>query len=184
MRTRRWLLLAPSVLLVAAALGAPSAGAGQQGGTPLSGTWRYRGAPHQGEAIVRQAVEPVVSRMRPDLQPVARERIAESTWLPTTIRIGASPRRVQVALAGQERRTFASAAGQVLQVRLRNGQYAQLTQQLLPDGSLEQQFVSLEGTQINRYVPGPGRSMLLDVRLTSPVLPNDIHFQLEYERGR
>jgi hypothetical protein len=181
---RRWLLALPCLLLLGAVLGAPSSSVGQAGGSAVSGSWRYRGAPEEGTTIVRNAVEPVLMRMRPDIQAVARERVAESTWLPTRIRIGANRSRVQVALQGQERRTFASAVGRPIQVPMRSGQYAQLTQQLLPGGGLEQQFVALDGVQTNRYLPGPNGTMLLDVTMTSSMLPSDIRFQLEYVRGR
>jgi hypothetical protein len=183
--TRRHLLLVPSLLAIFAALAVPSIGSGQSARTGVNGTWRFAGAPADGEMIVRQAVEPVVGMLRADLQPVARERIAESTWLPTQIRIGARGTRVQVALNGQERRTFTTRAGAPSQVALRTpGQYATLTQTVHPDGSLEQVFVALDGTQRNVYVPGPNGTMVLDVTLESPVLRAPIHFQLDYRRGR
>ncbi len=46
------------------------------------------------------------------------------------------------------------------------------------------QFVALDGVQTNRYLPGPDGSMVLDVTMTSSMLPNDIRFQLEYVRAR
>lgn len=180
---RRALGLAGLSLLLAALV--PSAGQGQRAPRArVGGTWTYDGPAAQGEAIVRGAVEPIVAGMRPDLQRIAEERIAESTWLPTRIRIGVRPRRIEVALTGRERRTFASAPAQVLQVPTRHG-YAQLTQSVRADGGVQQDFTSLDGTQQNLYVPGPNsRSMILDVTLRSPYFPSDIHFQLAYRRGR
>jgi hypothetical protein len=181
---RRAFMLVPGALLLALALALPAASSGQQSRVGVSGTWRYAGAPMEGEGIVRNAVEPVVSMMRSDLQGVARERIAESTWLPTVIRIGARGQRVQVALTGRERRTFRT-AGAPIQVPLRQpGNYAQLTQYVRPDGALQQDFVAVDGTQQNVFYPGPNGTMLLDVTLHSPILPSAIHFQLNYQRGR
>ena len=120
--------------------------------------------------------------MRTDLQPIARERIAESTWLPTSIRIRTG-RRLEVALQGSERRVFTGAPGATIQVPMRHG-YAQLVQTIRPDGSLQQDFTALEGTQRNVYAAGPGGTRILDVSLQSPQLPSPIQFQLEYRRGR
>ncbi len=181
---RRSLLVFPALLLVASLSAVPSRGAGQERHRGIAGTWSYSGAPAEGAMIVQQAVEPVVSRMRPDIQAAARERIAESTWLPTQIRIGVHGSRLQVALRGAERRTFASAIGQPIQVLTRAGQYAQLVQTLRPDGGLQQDFVALDGTQRNIYLPQPDGTMLLDVTLQSGALPSEIHFQLVYRRGR
>lgn len=179
---RRTPLLVSLVVLFAALAGAPSIGAGQRGAASVAGTWRYAGTPEQGAAIVRQAVDPVVARMRPDMQAIARERIAESTWLPTQIRIGVRGARIEVALRGLERRTFASPLGRVIQVPMRAGQYASLTQTLRDDGGVQQDFVALDGTQRNVYSPRADRTMLLDVTLESPSLPSTIHFQLHYAR--
>jgi hypothetical protein len=181
---RRSLFALPALLLLGAFLTSPNQGAGQAGGAAVAGTWRLRSDAASGEATVRNAIELVVGRMRADLQPLARERIAESTWLPTRIRIGASRGRVQVALDGAERRTFASPIGQPVQVPMRSGEYAQLVQSVRADGAVEQRFVALDGTQQNLYLPGPSRTMTLDVTLQSPVFPSAIHFLLEYERGR
>jgi hypothetical protein len=183
--TRRLLLLVPCVLLLGSALLAPSQGTGQRRAraATIAGTWRYDGPAAQGAEIVRQAVEPVVGMMDPRLQPVARERIAESTWLPTQIRIGAQRTRLEVALTGRERRTFRSAPGRMISVPMRAGQYAQLTQMIRPDGSLQQDFVAIDGVQQNIYVP-TGRTMVLDVTLRSQALPTEIHFQLNYRRAR
>lgn len=180
---RRALVLVPCLLLLAS-LAIPAASSGQQTRVGVAGTWSYAGPAAQGESIVRQAVDPVVSMMRYDLQPVARERIAESTWLPTRIRITAGGRRVQVALTGSERRMFRT-MGAPIQVPMRQpGQYAQLTQYVRPDGALQQDFVAVDGTQQNVYYPGPNGTMMLDVTLQSPILPSAIHFQLQYRRGR
>lgn len=160
----------------------PSQGQSQAARTALGGSWVYSGAPAQGEQIVAQAVEPVLAVTRPDIVQIARERIAESTWLPTSIRIRAG-RRLEVALSGSERRVFAGAAGSTIQVPMRHG-YAQLVQTIRPDGGLQQSFTALDGTQQNVFSAGPGGTMILDVSLQSPQLPSQIHFALEYRRGR
>lgn len=182
---RRTLLALPAaVLALAAVAAAPSAGQSQASRAAVSGAWGYAGAPADGEAIVRAAVEPVVLRMRPDIQAAARERIGESTWLPTRVRIGGAGGRVDVRLEGRERRRFATRPGQVLQVPLRSGQYAQLVQSVRPDGAVEQRFQALEGVQTNVYRPGADGTMELDVTLASSMFAEDIRFTLAYRRAR
>jgi hypothetical protein len=178
----RFSRLAAGVLLLVSALAFPVASSGQAR-NGVTGTWGYSGAPQEGESIVRGAIEPVLSMMRPDLQNVARERIAESTWLPTRIRIASRRGRVEVALTGAERRTFSSVLGRPVQVPMRHG-YAELTQFIRSDGALQQEFVAIDGRQHNLYLPQPNRTMLLDVTLESPQLPSPIHFQLAYRRAR
>jgi hypothetical protein len=180
---RRPLIFLPCLLVLLSLIAIPSSGAGQRGvRTTVAGTWHYAGSANEGNTIVQQAVEPVLAYMDPGIQDAARERIAESTWLPTTIRIGARRGRIQVALTGRQRRTFSSALGQPVQVLRPHGDYAQLTQTVRDDGGLQQEFVAIDGTQQNIYVPGPRRTMVLDVTLISPALPSEIHFQLNYRR--
>jgi hypothetical protein len=182
----RRLLVVPCLLLLGLAFAIPSASHGQRARqSGIAGTYRYAGSPEQGQMIVAQAVEPVLAMMRPNMQQLARERIAESTWLPTTIRIRAPRGRVEVALTGAERRTFQSPIGSPVQVPMRRpGEYAQLTQILRSDGALQQDFVAIDGVQQNIYVPVENGAMVLDVTLRSPALPSEIHFQLEYQRSR
>ena len=181
---RRALALVPCLLVLTASLAAPPSGAGQSARrTDLAGRWSYLGAASNGERIVTDAVEPVIAQLPPDIQQIARERIAESTWLPTTVRIGARRGQLRVDLRGQQRRTFAGAPGATIQVPMRHG-YAQLVQTLRPDGALQQDFTAIDGVQRNVFVPGPNGTMVLDVTMRSPTLPTDIHFQLQYRRAR
>lgn len=149
----------------------------------LNGTWQLMGDPGQAQAMIQQQVEPALVAMAPDLQRVARARIAETTWVPSTITIATEPTRIALTFAGAESRTFDTAPGQPQSVYSRSGVRAQMTQSFRPDGGIEQQFVAIDGTQWHMLVPDPsGRSMVLQVLLRSPRLGHDVRFQLMYQR--
>lgn len=172
-------LLAAAVM--APALHAPAAGAQSPA---LSGTWRLAGDPASAQASIQQSVEPALTTLAPDLQRLARARIAETTWVPSTITIAATPARISVAYAGTENRTFDTPPGQPQNVYSRSGVRAQLTQSYLPDGSIQQQFVAMDGQQFNVLLPDPsGRTLFLDVTMRSPRFSQEIRFRLAYQRG-
>ena len=151
--------------------------------SPLSGTWRIQGSVQQAQATVQQAVEPAITALRPDLQPLARSRIAESTWVPSTITIQASPQQISIALVGAEQRTLAGPPNQPQNVYSRSGVRASMTQSFRPDGGIQQAFVAMDGTQYNQFTPDPsGQRLTLDVLMQSQRFAQDIRFRLTYER--
>ena len=177
-------LIVGSLIIVTAMAFVPPLGLGQTNRRhPIAGRWTFNGSVPEGEAIVAQSVEPALMYVRPNIQALARERIAESTWLPEHIRIRVRRDHVTVDLRGQEHRVFAGQTGRPIQVRTRHG-YAELTQYLDANGALHQRFVALEGTQHNIYHPEENGRMRLEVRLESPSLPQPVHFTLNYRRGR
>jgi hypothetical protein len=171
--------------LVAAALSPTRAlprAAAQAAG--LNGTWVLAGDPTQAEAMISQTIEPALITMAPDLLPAARARLAETTWVPSTITIDASPARIAIGFVGAERRNFDTAPGQPENVYTRSGVRAQLTQNFRPDGSVQQQFVAMDGTQWHVLsADGGGQSMTLDVVLRSQRLAREITFRLTYQRA-
>jgi hypothetical protein len=185
--THRTIRFSFSLLVIAlAALSTPAAMApsADAQAPALSGTWRLASDPMQAQATVSQSVEPALVALRPDLQQYARSRIAETTWIPSTITIAATPARISVDLQGAEHRTFDTPPNQAQNVYSRSGVRASLTQSLRPDGGVQQTFVAMDGTQWNVFVPDPsGQRMVLDVTLRSPRFTQDIHFQLVYVRA-
>lgn len=170
-----------ALAVFAPAVHAPPAGAQSP---VLSGTWRLSGDPASAQASIQQSVEPALVAMAPDLQRMARARIAETTWVPSTITIAATPARISVAYAGAENRTFDTPPGQPQNVYSRSGVRAQLTQTYLSDGSIQQQFVAMDGQQLNVLLPDPsGRTLFLDVTMRSPRFSQEIRFRLAYQRG-
>lgn len=178
-------LLAPIVgvatLAVAAWVPSTSAGQGAQPNPALNGTWRLAGSLQEAEATIANAVNPAVTPLAPDIQRMARARIAESTWVPQTITIAASAAEISVTLAGSENRSFVTPPGQPQNVYSRSGVRAQLIQQFRPDGGLEQSLRAMDGTQVNFYTPHNGQ-LYLDVMMTSRRLAGEIRFRLAYQR--
>ncbi|HEY8431240.1 MAG TPA: hypothetical protein VIL20_22830 [Sandaracinaceae bacterium] len=177
----RHLFVALAALVLALAFGSAPVTAQSPS---LSGTWRLQGDPAAAQAAIQQSVEPAIRTLAPDLQRLARARIAETTWVPSTITITATPARISVAYAGEENRTFDTAPGQPQNVYSRSGVRAQLTQTYLPNGGIQQQFVALDGQQFNVLMPDPsGRLLYLDVTMRSPRFSQEIRFRLVYQRG-
>lgn len=183
----KWFRSNISVALAAIAAGAlitaawPEAGQSQS--PSLAGRWVVQGNSSQLRQMVNQAVEPAIAGLSPDLQQYARQRIAESTWIPATIVINATPQRISVQYQGEENRTFDTAPGQAQNVFSRSGVRAAVTQIFRPDGGIQQQFQALDGRQIN-VLTANGDSLNLSVTITSPRLgQNQIQFQLSYNRG-
>jgi hypothetical protein len=174
-------LIACAGLAAIAALAPASRSTGQS--PAIAGTWRIQGGnASQAQQAVSQAVEPAIRALAPDLQQYARTRIAETTWVPVTIRvIAATPQRITIEYQGSENRTFDTPPGQATNVYSRSGVRAQMTQTYRPDGGIQQQFVALDGTQWNSLMP-QGSTLYLDVRMQSPRLSQPINFRLTYDR--
>lgn len=181
----RALLVLSLVLGGAAAVPGSSERAAAQAPS-LNGTWRLVGDPAAMQAgIQQQAIEPAIATLTPDIQRLARARIAETTWVPATIVIAATPARISVNLQGAENRTFATAPGQPQNVYSRSGVRARLTQSYRSDGAIQQQLVAMDGTQYNWFVPDPnGRTLYLDVQMQSPRIPTLIRFRITYQRAQ
>lgn len=172
-------VLATAALLVPLATRAQ----GSQPSPHLSGTWRLSTPMPQAQQTVEAAVAPAVAPLRPDMQRLARSRLAESTWVPSQLVIQASTAQISVQVIGQENRTFTSTPGQPQNVYSRSGVRASLTQQFRPDGGLEQQLRAMDGTQYNFYTPGAdGRSLNLDVLIQSRQLSQDVRFRVAFAR--
>lgn len=173
-------LLATAVLAAAVGLPAPS-----RGQVPaVAGVWQLAGSVQQAQQAVEQAVQPAIATLTPDMQRLARARIAESTWVPQVVRIAANPTQISVTIEGSENRTFTSTPGQPQNVYSRSGVRAALTQLVRPDGGIEQQLRALDGAQYNIYQAQPdGRSMSLDVTIQSQRLAQDVRFRVMYQRG-
>ena len=162
---------------------APAAAQSAQASPHLSGRWRLAMPLPQAEQAIQRAVRPAIARLSPDMQRMARARLAESTWIPQQLVINASSAQISVQVIGQENRTFTSVPGQPQNVYSRSGVRASLTQRIRPDGGLEQQLRALDGTQVNFYRPAAdGRSMSLDVLIQSPRFSQDVRFQIPFTR--
>ena len=183
--TRRFLLALPILAAGLAALAPTSLGQTGQPSPALSGTWQLEGSVDQAESTVQHAIAPAVVGLTPDIERLARARLAESTWVPQTIHIQAATDHIHIELVGAEQRTFDAAPGQTQNVFSRSGVRAQLTQTYRPDGGIQQQFRAVDGTQYNFLIPEPGGQRLnLDVLMESRRLASEVRFRLTYRKQR
>lgn len=180
-RVLSWGLGLSAALALCLATAAPSAGQQAPVSTALNGTWQLVGSVQAAEQTVARAIEPTVQPLAPDIQRMARVRIAESTWVPRTVTIGASAAEISVHVVGSMDKTFRAAPGQGVNVYSPSGVRARLTQVFRPDGGIQQSFRTMDGIQHNIYTPN-GAQMLLDVSLQSPRLRGTIQFRLRYQR--
>ena len=184
-------LLPPVLAALALALCFVGAGAGveparAQNAQPsphINGTWRLGMPEAQAQQTVQSAVNPAVLRLAPNMQQMARARLAESTWIPQSLVIQATPAQISVQVTGSENRTFTTTPGQPQNVYSRSGVRASLTQLIRPDGGIEQQLRALDGTQFNFYTPASdGRTLNLDVLIQSQRLTQEIRFRIPFTR--
>lgn len=155
-----------------------------RGQSNVSGVWTLNGSVQQAEATVAQAIEPAVVPLAPDVQRLARARLAESTWVPQVIRIDSNPSQISVTIEGSENRTFTTPPGQPQNIYSRSGVRASLIQTVRPDGGLQQHLRAMDGTQVNIYSPSPdGRTMALDVLIQARRLAQDVRFRVTYVRA-
>jgi len=179
----------PTVLALLASglvLGVASAPSAQtpQPNPALNGTWQLQGSLEDARQIRNAAIRPAVAALTPDIQRMARARIAESTAIPTQIQIAAQPNLIHLQFTGEDNHTFESAPGASQNVFSRSGVRAQLTQTYRPDGGIEQRFRAIDGTQWNFLTPqADGRTMHLDVLMRSRRLSQDIRFRLVFTKS-
>ncbi|MCZ7677489.1 MAG: hypothetical protein M5U28_01410 [Sandaracinaceae bacterium] len=173
-------LLAAAVM--APALHAPAAGAQSPA---LSGTWRLAGDPASAQASIQQSVEPALTTLAPDLQRLARARIAETTWVPSTITIAATPGAHLGGLRGHRephlltrprasRRTSTAAAACARSSR-------RATCPTAASSSSSSRWTASSSTCSCPI--RSGRTLFLDVTMRSPRFSQEIRFRLAYQRG-
>lgn len=163
----------------------PIAGQNPQPNAALNGTWQLEGSLQENQQRVQQTVEQAISTLTPDIQRLARARIAESTQVPTAITIQAAPSQIRVEFGGEGGRTFETPPGQAQNVFSHSGVRARVTQLFRPDGGIEQQFRATDGMQYNFLIPQPdGQHLNLDVLMQSPRLPSDLRFRVSYRKVR
>jgi len=151
----------------------------------LNGTWQLQGSVQQARGQIQVSINRAVASLTPDIQRLARARIAESTTIPSTIEIQARADHIHLAFAGEAPRTFEGTPGTSQNVYSRSGVRAQLTQTYRPDGGIEQRFRALDGTQWNFLTPqAGGRTLHLDVLMRSRRLTQDVRFRLVFQRSR
>jgi hypothetical protein len=185
MRTRL-LALAVVVVLASAAAVSPDASAQRAGaGVPatLPGAWRSPHPDAHGIAVVRAAIEPHLAGLPPLIGPIVRARLEERTRIVRRIDITTSGPNVRVVSTGERTFTVDTALGVPTPMTSPEGRAVTTTQQIT-GGWLEQVFRGENGDMRVLYSTEPeGRTMHVDVTLSSERLSSPIRYRLDYVRA-
>jgi hypothetical protein len=171
----------PPIVLVLLALVTTVATA-QTAGVPstLPGTWRYPHPDAHGVAIVRAAIEPHLANLPPLIGPIVRARLEERTRIVRRIEIAANGRNVRVTSVGERTFVVDTPLGVPTPMTSPEGRAVTTTQQIT-HGWLEQVFRGENGDMRVLYSTEPdGRTMHVDVTLTSERLSGPIRYRLDY----
>ena len=129
---------------------------------------------------VHRAIETTVGRMNFIARPIARSRLRKTNPVHDRVVIAWTP--AQVSVTTGEAAPVTSAPGVTGRWRRGDGETFGLTQRW--DGPrLVQTFRADDGARTNTYTLSPdGRTLSLDVQITSPRLPRPLAYRLVYER--
>lgn len=173
MRRQRTRMLVVSLL---AAVAFPLAARAQEG---LNGSYTLNAA--QSDDINR-AIETAVARMNFITRPIARGRLRKTN--PRYNRLVLSHNAQQVAVTFDQRRPVESPAnGQVIKWTREDGEKFDLST-TWQGNDLVQTFQAEDGRRVNNYTLSPdGRTLTMNVTITSPRLPQPLRYKLVYNRA-
>ena len=173
MRHRRF---AP-VLLALALLALTSTAARAQ--THLNGTWTLN---RQQSDDVDATIEGVIRRMNFVVRPVARGRLRKTNVAYERLVIGTTQDRVNVTY-DERAPVITPVNGAAVKWRREDGEEFDVSTQW-EDGRLEQTFRTSGGHRVNVYSVSPdGRTLTMDVTLTSPRLSAPLRYKLVFDRA-
>jgi hypothetical protein len=169
-----------SVVALALALAAtlvPTLGSAQE--SSMRGTWTLN---RQASDNVATAINTAVARMNFVTRPIARGRLTRTNAPYTRVEIGYTQERV--TLKYDERAPMVSPAnGTPVQWRREDGEMLQLSTEW-ENGRLEQTFKAEDGQRVNTFsISEDGRVLSLDVTVSSPRLPQPLHYKLVFNRA-
>ena len=182
MRRQRTRFL-PLLALLAGLL--PSALTAQQSST-LRGTWT---ANAQQSDDINAAINTAVARMNVVVRQIARPRLRSTNTLYPRIVVQYDQNTVQVNLAGRNANSPANGQPVLWQrttgatCREMKGDCVRLSTEWT-GGNLTQTFRAEDGQRVNVYSVSPdGRTMTMNVTITSPRLPRPLTYKLVYDRA-
>ena len=127
---------------------------------------------------VNAAINTTVARMNFVARPIARGRLRKTNPIHDRVVVAWTP--AQIAVTTGEAVPVTSAPGVAGRWRREDGETFGLTQRW-EGARLVQTFTAEDGTRTNTYTLGPdGRTLSLDVRITSPRLPRPLTYRLVY----
>ncbi len=128
----------------------------------------------------RRAIDAVTDAMSVFVRGIARARIERSTAIAERVSVARAGTRTVVSFDDRSYATEADGVG--VEVTSATGERVILVHRW-HDGVLEQTFAGKEGRRINLLRMREGR-LVIDSRIVSKRLPQEIHFELSYARAR
>lgn len=180
-RTVRPILLAATCAATLIALSGLAAGQGSSPSPALAGRWVYQGDPAAGQRQIDRVVDPAIAGLSFDMQDMARERIAETAFVPPFIEVNASAASIAITYGGERGRTFQGAPGIAENVFSASGVRASSTLTVRPDGTLEHRLRAADGTQVNHLALENG-NLVLRIHMESVRFSRPVDFRLPYRR--
>lgn len=148
----------------------------------FQGVWRIEQSRTEARGVVNQAIERCVSAMNFFVRGIARTKLRDGT--PVHDRIDLEFRgddRVTVRFEGRE--GYTTRLGQTERRRNPNGQEMRVTQRFRPNGHLEQEFATDDGTRWYVYMPLRDGRLRVKTTTGSPRMPQPMWFLLDYHRN-
>lgn len=182
MRRQRTRFL-PALILLAGLL--PSAVSAQT--TSLRGNWTLN---TQQSDDLNAAINRAVARMNVVVRQIARPRLRSTNVAYRTFAMQYDPNTVRVDLGGRPSVSSPANGQPVLwqretgaTCRVMKGDCVRVTSEWT-GGHLVHTFQAEDGRRVNRYSVSPdGRTMTMDVTVTSPKLPQPLTYKLVYNRA-
>lgn len=147
----------------------------------LGGAWFLSGSATAGQAVIDAAIDRAVAEMNFFLQGVTRSQLREKTPLNRRIDI-AFPADGQITVGFDQRFTYTTRPGVAQPFTLPDGAEVEVTQHFR-DGHLEQYFGHALGRRWNAYaLSADGRTMTVTATQQGPMMPQPVHFSLQYRK--
>lgn len=164
--------------LLALAVVAP-AGSAAQGAASLNGTFTYDAAASEN---INAAIDAAVRDMNFAMRPVARGRLRKTNQPYQRVQISHNPQQVSVVTDGRAA-IVSPANGSPIDWTREDGEKLKVSTEW-ENGVLEQTFKAEDGQRVNAYSVSPdGRTMTMQVTVTSPRLKKPLTYKLVYNRA-
>ncbi|HEX2095069.1 MAG TPA: hypothetical protein VHG28_21900 [Longimicrobiaceae bacterium] len=162
--------------LLSLSLALPSTGRAQV--ASIQGSFVYDPAASDN---VNTAINNAVSRMNFALRPIARGRLRKTNQQYQRITISYTTSQVSVAMDGREP-IVTPANGTPIDWTREDGEKLKVSTEW-DNGTLEQTFKADDGQRVNGYSVSPdGRTLTMQVTVTSPRLPSPLSYKLVYRK--
>lgn len=164
--------------LLALALVVPDAGSAQ-GNASLNGTFTYDAAASDN---INQAIDAAVRDMNFAMRPIARGRLRKTNQPYQRVQISHTAQQVSVTTDGRPA-IVSPANGTPVDWTREDGEKLKVSTEW-ENGTLEQTFQAEDGRRVNAYsVSADGRTMTMNVTVSSPRLKKPLTYKLVYRRA-